>query len=64
MKSAQKELLCVLLRRLQELELIEKSTCLRAIDLIYSDMELPELFRYSVCRAEEGNRNQCAETTQ
>ena len=55
MESAQRELLCVLLRRLQELGLIDKSTCGRAEDLVHSDMDIPELFRYSVCLIEEGN---------
>ena len=63
MESAQRELLCVLLRRLYELGLIDKSTCLGAEDLVHSGIAIPELFRYSVCLTEEENINECIENT-
>ena len=64
MESAQRELLCVLLNRLYELELIDKSTCLAAEDLVHSGIAIPELFRYSVCLTKEANMSECTENTQ
>lgn len=55
MESAQRELLCVLLRRLYELGLIDKGACMGAEDLVHSGMEIPELFRSSV-RPPKGER--------
>ena len=64
MESAQRELLCVLLRRLNELGLIDKATCMGAEDLVHSGMEIPRLFRCSVCMTGEDKGNERMENTE
>lgn len=64
MESAQRELLSVLLDRVRSLGLISKATYSKAEDLVYSVMDLPELFRYPVCLTKEASRHECAENPQ
>lgn len=64
MESAQRELLSVLLGHVFSLGLISKSTYSHAEDLVHSVIDLPELFRYSVCLTKEASRHECTENTQ
>ena len=47
MESIEQAVFRVLVDRLCEAGLISKSTCIRAKELVYSVMALPEFFRYS-----------------
>lgn len=64
MESAQRELMNVLLERVFSLGLISKSTYSKAIDLVHSVIDLPELFQYSVYLTKEANSYECAQDTQ
>ena len=64
MESTQRELLSVLLERLQEAGLISKTTYLKAFDLVHSVIDLPPLLRYPVCLTKEVSALECAQDTQ
>lgn len=64
LESAQREVVSVLLGRVFSLGLISKSTYSHAEDLVHSVIDLPELFRYSVCLTEKASRHECTENTQ
>ncbi len=53
MESAQRELAGVLLGRIHSLGLISDFTCSRAMDLVHSAADFPELFQYPVCLTKE-----------
>lgn len=53
MESAQRELMEVLLGQVLALGLISKTTYSKAVDLVYSAPDLPELFRYSASLTKE-----------
>ena len=54
----------VLIGHLFSHEIISKATYSKAEDLVYSVMDLPELFRYPVCLTKEAGRHECAENPQ
>lgn len=64
MESAQREMVSVLLTRLQEVGLISRTTYSKAVDLVYSSIDLPELFQYPVCSTKEVSPLECALDTQ
>ena len=64
MESAQRELMSVLLERIFSLGLISKTTYSKAVDLVHSVIDLPELFGYPVCLTKEAGRHECAQDTQ
>lgn len=64
MESAQRELVSVLLRHVLSLGLISKTTYSQAEDLVYSVMDLPELFKYPVCLTKEADSHECTPDTQ
>ncbi len=64
MESAQRELVSVLLARLQETGLISKTTYSKAVDLVHSSIDLPMLFQYPVCLTKEVSAVECAQDTQ
>ena len=52
MENVQRELISVLLRQILSLGLLSKSTYLRAMDLVLSTNDFPELFRHPACLME------------
>ncbi len=56
MESAQQELIGVLLDAVYTRGLLSKTTYLSAIDLVHSALDIPPLFRYSVCLTKEAER--------
>ncbi len=53
MESAQQELMSILLDTVHSRGLLSKTTYLNAVDLVHSVMDIPPLFRYSVCLTKE-----------
>ena len=53
MESAQRELAGVLLDHIHSLGLISDFTYSRAVDLVHSVIDFPELFQYPVCLTKE-----------
>ena len=64
MENAQRELVGVLLDHVRSLGLISDFTYSRAMDLVHSAIDFPELFQYPVCLAEEASGRECAQDTQ
>lgn len=64
MESAQRELMRVLLGRVFSRGLISKTTYSKAVDLVHSAIDLPELFGCPVCLTKEAGRYECAQDTQ
>ncbi len=64
MESAQRELVAALIEHVYSIGLLSKSTYLKAEDLVHSELDIPELFRYSVCLTKEESVYECAENTQ
>ena len=64
MESAQKELVRVLLDHIHALGLISDFTCSRAMDLVHSVIDFPELFQVPVCLTKEAEIHECAQDTQ
>lgn len=64
MESAQRELMSVLIGHIFSRGLISKTTYSKAVDLVHSAVDMPELFRYPVCLTKEAGRCECAEDTQ
>ncbi len=64
MERAQRELISVLLDHIHSLGLISQSTYSRAVDLVHSAIDFPELFRYPVCLTKEAGGHECAQDTQ
>ena len=54
MDSAQRELVSVLLGHIHSIGLISNFTYSRAVDLVHSVTDFPELFQYPVCFSREG----------
>ena len=63
MESAQRELIHVLLDHIRSLGLISESTYSRAVDLVHSVIDFPELFQYPVCLTKEADIRECAQDT-
>lgn len=63
MEHAQRELVSVLLDHIRSLGLISRSTYGRAMDLVYSMADFPELFQCPECLAEEAGNFECAPDT-
>ncbi len=64
MESAQRELVKVLLEHILSLGLISKTTSSKAVDLVHSVIDFPELFQYPVCLTEEVLAHECTQDTQ
>ncbi len=64
MDSAQRDLIGVLLEHIRSLGLISDFTYSRAMDLVHSVIDFPELFQYSVCLTKEADICECAQDTQ
>ena len=64
MESAQRAMASVLLDHIHSLGLISNSTYGRALDLVYSATDCPELFQYPVCLTKEASGHECAQDTQ
>ncbi len=64
MEGAQRELLCILLGHIQTLGFISKSTYSGAADLVQSEMDLPEFFRYPVCLTKEADADEHTQNTE
>lgn len=63
MESTQRDLVSVLLNRLQEAGLISKTTYFKAVNLVHSSIDLPMLFQYPVCLTKEVSALECAQDT-
>lgn len=63
MENAQRELVGVLLDHIRSLGLISDLACSRAMDLVHSAADLPELFRYPPRPAEGVSGRECASGT-
>ena len=63
MDSAQRELTGVLLEHIRSLGLISDFTYSRAMDLVHSVTDFPELFQYPVRLTEEADILECAPGT-
>ena len=64
MESAQRELVGVLLDNIHSLGLISDFTYSRAVDLVHSVIDFPELFQYPVCLTKEAEIRERAQDTQ
>ncbi len=64
MDSAQRELVGVLLEHIRSLGLISDFTYSRAMDLVHSAIDFPELFQYPVCLTKEADICECTQDTQ
>lgn len=64
MESAQRELIDVLLDHIRTLGLISDFTYSKAVDLVHSVIDFPELFQYPVCLTKEASGHECAQDTQ
>lgn len=63
MESVQRELACVLLDHVRSLGLISDFTYSRAVDLVHSVIDFPELFQYPVCLMKEADIHGCTQDT-
>lgn len=63
MESAQRELVCVLLEHIRSLGLISDFTYSKAVDLVHSVIDFPELFQYPVCLPKEAEIHECTQDT-
>ena len=64
MESAQRELVKVLLDHVRTLGLISDFTYSKAVDLVHSVIDFPELFQVPVCLTKEAEIHECAQDTQ
>ncbi len=64
MERAERELIKVLLEHILCLGLISKTTYSRAVDLVYSVVELPEFFQDPVCLEKGMRAHECTQDTQ
>ena len=64
MKSAQRELVSVLLDHIRSLGLISNSTYSGAVDLVHSVIDFPEFFQYPVCLIKEASEHEYTQDTQ
>ena len=63
MESTQRDLVSVLLIKLQEAGLISKTTYSKAVDLVHSSIDLPRLFKYPVCLTKEVSSHEYTQDT-
>jgi len=56
--------MAVLLGRVLSLGLISKTTHSKAVDLVHSVIDLPELFGYPVCLTEEAGKHEYSSNTE
>jgi hypothetical protein len=63
LESAQRELASVLLDHIRALGLISDFTYSRAVDLVHSVIDFPELFQYPVGLTKEAEIHECAQDT-
>ena len=64
MESAQRELVGVLLDHIRSLGLISDFTYSRAMDLVHSVIDFPELFQYPARLTKEASERECTQDTQ
>ncbi len=64
MENAQKKLMDVLLGRLFSLDLISQTAYFKALDLVYSAIDLPEPFWYPTCLKKEAGTYEYSHNTQ
>ena len=64
MESAQRELVGVLLDHIHSHGLISDFTYSRAVDLVHSVIDFPEIFQYPVCLTKEADIRERAQDTQ
>lgn len=64
MESAQRELVKALLEHILSQGLISKTTYSKAVDLVHSVIDFPELFQYPVCLTKEVLAHECTQDTQ
>lgn len=64
MESAQRELIGALLDHVRSLGLISDFTYSKAVDLVHSVIDFPELFQYPVCLTKEASGHECTQDTQ
>lgn len=64
MESARRELVGVLLNHVHSLGLISDFTYFKAMDLVHSVIDFPELFQYPVCLTKEANFCECTQDTE
>ena len=63
MEGAQRELISVLLDHIRSLGLISDFTYSRAVDLVHSAIDFPELFQYPACLTKEADILECTQDT-
>lgn len=63
MESAQRELVDVLLDHVRSLGLVSDFTYSKAIDLVHSVIDFPELFQCPVCLTKEVGVHECTTGT-
>ena len=63
MESAQRALVSALLDHIRSLGLISNTTHSRAMDLVHSVIDFPELFQYPVCLTKEASVHECTTGT-
>ena len=63
MESPQRELAGILLEHIRSLGLISDFTYSRAVDLVHSAIDFPELFQYPVCLTKEADILECTQDT-
>ena len=63
MESPQRELAGILLEHIRSLGLISDFTYSRAVDLVHSVIDFPELFQYPVCLTKEADILECTQDT-
>ena len=59
MESTQNEILTVLLESLKKRGLVSELTSSRAVNLVHTVIDIPELQRYPVCLTEEECKHEC-----
>ena len=64
MESAQRELVGTLLDYIHSLSLISDFTHSKAMDLVHSVIDFPELFQYPMCLTEEASGRECSQDPQ
>ena len=64
MENMDREIVCELLKSLMHRELISKTTCSAALDLVYSMIEFPQLLQYPVSVRKEADHHEHSESPQ
>ena len=62
MENIDREIVCELLKSLMHRELISKTTCSAALDLVHSMIEFPQLLQYPVSVRKEADHHEHSES--